>query len=214
MAPYRGAGRRAGVGNFVADIPADASHPSFPALTSVAEGLRGLKVPALMLWGPRDPIFSDRYLKDLISRLPHAEVHRFEGAGHLVAEDRDIATPVFEWLAEHGRDQRTRRCSGDDSRLAGANADAGLLPTDCVAHCGVRRPRFRPLWDPLGRAGGRTRQAPTPPSRKWRRTARVSRSLSWRQLEHNIAGPGGGAEGSRRGTRQPGQPDGSARAWT
>ena len=105
MAPYRGTGRRAGVGNFVADIPADPSHPSFPALSRVAEGLHGLKVPALMLWGPRDPIFSDRYLKDLIGRLPDAKVHRFEGAGHLVAEDRNIAAPVFEWLAGHRRDK-------------------------------------------------------------------------------------------------------------
>jgi len=65
MAPYRGAGRRTGVGNFVADIPADASHPSLPALTRVAEGLRGLKVPALMLWGPRiqySPIGTSRTL--------------------------------------------------------------------------------------------------------------------------------------------------------
>ena len=43
MAPYRGADRRAGVGNFVADIPADAVPPSFPALSRVAEGLRGLR---------------------------------------------------------------------------------------------------------------------------------------------------------------------------
>ena len=109
MAPYRSAERRAGVGNFVADIPADPSHPSYPALSRVAEGLPGLTVPALMLWGPRDPIFSDRYLKDLIGRLPHAKVHRFEGAGHLLAEDRDIAAPVFEWLAERGRVHRIRR---------------------------------------------------------------------------------------------------------
>ena len=97
-APYRGAGRRTGVGNFVADIPADESHPSFRTLTRVAEGIRGLKVPVLALWGPKDPVFSDRYLRDLIERVPHADVHRFEGAGHLLPEDRDIAAPVFNWL--------------------------------------------------------------------------------------------------------------------
>ncbi|MBD7994458.1 alpha/beta fold hydrolase [Arthrobacter sp. Sa2CUA1] len=97
-APYRGTPRRAGVGNFVADIPADETHPSFRTLTRVAEGIRGLKVPALALWGPKDPVFSDRYLRDLIERLPHADVHRFEGAGHLLPEDRDIASPVFSWL--------------------------------------------------------------------------------------------------------------------
>ncbi|UKA53930.1 alpha/beta fold hydrolase [Arthrobacter sp. FW305-BF8] len=163
MAPYRGAGRRTGVGNFVADIPADTSHPSHPALTGVAEGLRDLRVPALMLWGPRDPIFSDRYLKDLIGRLPHAKVHRFEGAGHLVAEDRDIAAPVVEWLAELGRD------GGPDRQRTKAPADA--VP---------------PLWAPLaelaaGAAGGDTAVAEMAPD------GSVARSLSWRELEQGIA---------------------------
>ncbi|MGN7251778.1 alpha/beta fold hydrolase [Arthrobacter sp. SAFR-014] len=163
MAPYRGAGRRTGVGNFVADIPADTSHPSHPALTGVAEGLRDLRVPALMLWGPRDPIFSDRYLKDLIGRLPHAKVHRFEGAGHLVAEDRDIAAPVVEWLAELGRD------GGPDRQRTKAPADA--VP---------------PLWAPLaelaaGAAGGDTAVA------EMAADGNVARSLSWRELEQGIA---------------------------
>ncbi|WP_223257197.1 alpha/beta fold hydrolase [Arthrobacter globiformis] len=162
MAPYRGAGRRAGVGNFVADIPVDASHPSFPALSGVAEGLRGLEVPALMLWGPRDPIFSDRYLKDLIGRLPHAKVHRFEGAGHLVAEDRDIATPVFDWLAELGRD-------------GGPELQRPNVPADGVP----------PLWAPLielaaGAAGGDTAVA------EMAADGKVARSLSWRELEQGI----------------------------
>jgi acyl-CoA synthetase (AMP-forming)/AMP-acid ligase II/pimeloyl-ACP methyl ester carboxylesterase len=163
MAPYRGAGRRAGVGNFVADIPVDASHPSFPALSGVAEGLHGLKVPALMLWGPRDPIFSDRYLKDLITRLPHAKVHRFEGAGHLVAEDRDIATPVFEWLA-------------------GLGGDGALAPEETKAEAdGVP-----PLWGPLtelaaGAAGGDTAVA------EMDADGNVARRLSWQELERSIA---------------------------
>lgn len=176
MAPYRGAGRRAGVGNFVADIPANASHPSFPALTRVAEGLRGLNVPALMLWGPKDPIFSDRYLKDLISRLPHTDVHRFEGAGHLVAEDRDIATPVFDWLAAH-----SGSISGDSSHVV-PSATRGLPPRD-PAEGGATT--FRPLWDSLGElAAGPSKDdvavvemAPD---------GSMSRTLSWRQLDQRI----------------------------
>ncbi|WP_346959973.1 alpha/beta fold hydrolase [uncultured Arthrobacter sp.] len=162
MAPYRGAARRAGVGNFVADIPADASHPSFPVLNRLAEGLRGLEVPALMLWGPRDPIFSDRYLKDLISRLPAAKVHRFEGAGHLVAEDRDIASPVFDWLAGEGRD------NGPDVQPP-ATGD-----------------RVPPLWAPLtelaaGPAGADTAVA------EMAADGSVARTLSWQQLEQDVA---------------------------
>ncbi|WP_258066849.1 alpha/beta fold hydrolase [Arthrobacter sp. GMC3] len=101
MAPYTTAFRRAGVGNFVADIPATPAHPSWAALDAVSSGIRTLEVPALMMWGPKDPVFSDRYLQDLLTRLPQADVHRFEGASHLVQEDRDIATPTFAWLAKN-----------------------------------------------------------------------------------------------------------------
>jgi len=172
MAPYRGAGRRAGVGNFVADIPADASHPSFPALSRVAEGLRGLGVPALMLWGPRDPIFSDRYLKDLISRLPHAKVHRFEGAGHLVAEDRDIAAPVFEWLAGRGR---------DGGPADGPTPEPGTEPP--TPEPGTELP---PLWAPLtGLAAGPN--AGDTAVAEMAADGSVARSLSWQELEQSIA---------------------------
>lgn len=100
MAPYTSANRRDGVANFVADIPSDESKASWPTLERVSSSIRELKVPALFLWGPKDPVFSDRYLRDLIERMPHADVHRFEGASHLVQEDRDVATPSFAWLSE------------------------------------------------------------------------------------------------------------------
>jgi pimeloyl-ACP methyl ester carboxylesterase len=103
-APCREQVRRGGIGGFVADIPVDAEHASFPELERIADGVRYLAVPALALWGPQDPIFSDRYLDDLVDRLPHADVHRFEGAGHLVAEDVDFATAVLTWLGDRGTD--------------------------------------------------------------------------------------------------------------
>ncbi|MFJ5698984.1 alpha/beta fold hydrolase [Arthrobacter sp. NPDC093139] len=176
MAPYREAHRRAGVGNFVADIPVDASHPSFPALTGVAERLRGLKVPALMLWGPRDPVFSDRYLKDLITRFPHADVHRFEGAGHLLAEDRNIAAPVFQWLAENVGDRENSSAEADAMTPGGQRLDHAAEPEQA---------EFRPLWDLLGRqaagpAGADTAVAEMAPD------GTVARSLSWQQLDRNI----------------------------
>ena len=101
-APYASADRRGGIGGFVADIPATADHPSRPELDRIAEGVRALDVPALILWGPRDPVFTARYLRDLRARLPHADVHRFEGAGHLVVEDRDVAGGVLRWLDARG----------------------------------------------------------------------------------------------------------------
>lgn len=175
MVPYRSASRRAGVGNFVADIPLDPSHPSFATLTDVAEGLRDLRVPALMLWGPRDPIFSDRYLKDLIGRLPHADVHRFEGAGHLLAEDRDIAGPVFQWLAGVVGASGSRRAASDAS-----------TPARELKGEPEREPEeFLPLWHLLGEhaagpAGEDLAVAEMSPR------GAVSRSLSWKQLDRNI----------------------------
>ena len=104
-APYRTAGRRGGIGAFVADIPLDPGHPSHAELRRIADGVRDLgasAVPALLQWGPRDPVFRDRYLDDLARRLPGAQVHRYEGAGHLVAEDVDYVTPLLGWLDAFG----------------------------------------------------------------------------------------------------------------
>lgn len=99
-APYRSAARRAAIGTFVEDIPLTADHPSRRSLEEVIGRLDLLAdVPALLLWGPSDPIFSEIYLRDLAERLPVAEIHRFEGAGHLVPEDADVAAAVYAWSA-------------------------------------------------------------------------------------------------------------------
>lgn len=100
-APYTSRSGRGGIGGFVADIPALADHVSRPLLEETSSRLAQWQKPALLLWGPQDPVFQDRYLADLLDRLPHAEVHRFEGSGHLLAEDRDICAPLFTWLADH-----------------------------------------------------------------------------------------------------------------
>jgi len=99
--PYDTADRRRAVGAFVADIPFSPGHPSYAAVAELAEGVRTLNVPALMFWGPRDPVFGERYLADLLERLPHAQVHRFEGASHLVTEDApEYADLVARWVRE------------------------------------------------------------------------------------------------------------------
>jgi acyl-coenzyme A synthetase/AMP-(fatty) acid ligase/pimeloyl-ACP methyl ester carboxylesterase len=99
-APYSTASRRQAIGMFVADIPLESDHPSAAALAEVVAGVAEMgAVPTLLLWGPSDPVFSDLYLRDLHARFPQADVHRFIGASHLVSEDADISTPLFEWLA-------------------------------------------------------------------------------------------------------------------
>ncbi|WP_328821731.1 alpha/beta fold hydrolase [Nesterenkonia haasae] len=99
-APYVSRNGRGGIGGFVADIPAAAHHASRPVLDESAAALCEWDKPALLMWGPKDPVFRDQYLHDLLRRLPHADLHRFEGAGHLLAEDRDIAKVLFTWLSD------------------------------------------------------------------------------------------------------------------
>ncbi|WP_448608721.1 alpha/beta fold hydrolase [Geodermatophilus sp. URMC 60] len=99
--PYRSPARRRSVGDFVADIPFSPGHPSRPVQEAIAEGIRTLDVPALLLWGPRDPVFGERYLADLRSRLPQARLHRYEGASHLLPEDApQYAQAVAQWVAD------------------------------------------------------------------------------------------------------------------
>ena len=103
-APYGSAGRRGSVGDFVADIPFTPDHPSRAALEDIAAGIRTLDVPALLLWGPRDPVFADRYLADLRDRLPQASLHRYEGASHLLPEDApSYAGTVARWVQDLDR---------------------------------------------------------------------------------------------------------------
>jgi olefin beta-lactone synthetase len=140
-APYRSAERRAGIGAFVQDIPLDRSHPSADALERIVAGVATLAdVPALLLWGPSDPVFSDLYLRDLEARLPRADVHRFVGASHLVSEDADVAGAVLEWVAQ----------------LNGAEAPIRELPVaemPVAVAVAVREPRA-PAWSSLDRRTG------------------------------------------------------------
>lgn len=122
-APYRGRVRRAAVGAFVADIPVEPDHPSRATLAAIASGVTELTVPALLLWGPGDPVFGDRYLRDLLARLPHADVHRYEGARHLVIEDAPaLSGDLWQWIGDLDAPRpATREVTGGapiDSRLA------------------------------------------------------------------------------------------------
>ncbi len=180
LSPYRDPGRRAAIGNFVADIPLHPRHQSWDALTGIAENLKALaSVPALILWGPRDPVFGAAHLRDLRERLPHADLHRFEKAGHLLPEDADIPGAVHTWLTANsiGAGQR----NGNDAGPAFADADG---------------PR-RPLWSVL--AGHADDQAPA----LLEMTMRGSRPVSWALLHRRSQEIAAGlvAQGVRPGDR-------------
>lgn len=199
-APYRTAARRDGIGGFVADIPADASHESHAELERIAAGVARLEAPALMLWGPRDPIFGDRYLDDLVDRLPHARVHRFEGAGHLVAEERPYADAVLAWVGED-----VVGAGGLETRAPSARAPrpAGEGPADREAE--APRPAdeddaFRPLWHRLDERAHDDAVAVIDMTRT---DAGAPRTVSWRQLHARVQELAAGLHrlGIRRGDR-------------
>ena len=119
--PYRSASRRAAVRDFVADIPLEAEHPSMAILNDVAANLADLRVPVALLWGPGDPVFGDVYLDDLRRRIPQADVHRYEGARHLVLEDAPAAVKdLLMWINDATQDHSEQ----PDDRLS----PQGVLP--------------------------------------------------------------------------------------
>ena len=99
LAPYETKERREAIEEFVRDIPLEESHPTAPVLDAIAAGLGLLqRVPTLLMWGSKDPVFSDLYLHDLEGRLPHADVHRWAHAGHFVSEDAPVAEVAVDWI--------------------------------------------------------------------------------------------------------------------
>lgn len=128
-APYVGADRRGAVADFVADIPLDSHHPSAATLDRIAAEVSDLRVPVLLAWGVDDPVFSDIYLRDLMQRMPHADVQRYEKAGHLVTEDAPAAiADALAWM----------QAQGTPSAAMGL-ARADIPPTTEHSFMGVRR---------------------------------------------------------------------------
>ncbi len=73
---------------FVQDIPLRATHPTYPLIKKIESSLVQYRDrPALICWGGQDFCFNDWYLAEWRKRLPGAEVHRFDDAGHYVVED-------------------------------------------------------------------------------------------------------------------------------
>lgn len=158
-APYRSAQRREAIGAFVADIPLEADHSSMVALNEVAAGVAAMSdVPALLLWGSRDPVFSDLYLRDLHARLPQADVHRYEGAGHLVSEDVDVVEPILAWVSRLGSETPPETGGPGDRRSLWAEIDrlresGDAAVVEMIGEKPSRSITFAELADDLGRLG-------------------------------------------------------------
>lgn len=162
-APYRSSTQRQSIADFVADIPLEVDHPSRPVLDAVGDELSTLRdVPTLLVWGPRDPVFADRYLRDLQQRMPQAVTHRFEGAGHLVIEDAPVAAMVRHF-ADDLAAGRTR-----DLR-----AHPALLPTTSAER--------RTLWSALEARADDNAVAVVEMGRR-----SPARTITWKQLAATV----------------------------
>lgn len=192
-APYATRELRRGIGAFVADIPATPEHPSTPALDELAGGLVDLTVPALLLRGPRDPVFGEHHLDDLARRLPHADVHRFERAGHMLAEERPYGDLVLDWLDEKGVASSVAPKDGTSSREKGPGAQDGL-------GTGADDSSFVPIWQ---RLYDRRDDDDTAVVDLTRRTAGGPLDVSWRELAQRVdqLAAGFASFGIRRGDR-------------
>ena len=181
-APYSTSARRQAIGDFVADIPLESEHVSSSDLDAIAEGIRHLDVPALLLWGPGDPVFSDIYLHDIQARMPHADVHRYAGARHLVIED---APTLVEDLLRWVQDRIDRAASDGDGTPAS------------VAH--TDRHTERQMWTELQSRAAASPSAivlAEPIDGAWRQVTWQSMNQTVRDLAAGLA-----ARGVRRGDR-------------
>lgn len=172
-APYDTPERRQGIEHFVADIPVFEDHPSHHRYERTSAWMATSTVPALFLWGPKDPVFLERYLQDFRRRMPHADVHRFEGANHLLPEDRDIAAPIMAWLQQNLVDPQDRRTRHQEAR---PRSQGEFVP---FASGLTRRAELSEAGTAIATVDMGRADDDRGPS--------IERSLTWAQLEERVA---------------------------
>jgi haloalkane dehalogenase len=104
LAPYDTPLNRLATLNFVLDIPLNRKDPSGPIVDRVDRGLKRIcNRPTLVLWGAHDFVFDRDYYREWRQRLPEAEAHWFEDAGHYLLEDIPdrIIAHIREFLRKH-----------------------------------------------------------------------------------------------------------------
>jgi haloalkane dehalogenase len=99
LAPYADAASRIAHWRFVQDIPMSPRHPSYATLEEIDAGIPRLADrPAAIYWGERDFCFTPAFRRMWERRLPGAEVHGIEDAGHYVLEDAHER--ILPWLRD------------------------------------------------------------------------------------------------------------------
>ena len=86
-APFRTRESRKGMLDLVRAIPMGIAGPVAKMLGRTDQALSRLRVPMLILWGMRDPVFSPAILREWQQRFPDAAVYELADASHFVLED-------------------------------------------------------------------------------------------------------------------------------
>jgi cis-3-alkyl-4-acyloxetan-2-one decarboxylase len=104
VAPYDRPCHRLATLKFVQDIPLSAADPSGDIVARVDEHLSRLThCPVLLVWGAHDFVFDRAYFDEWRRRVPHAEAHWLQDAGHYLLEDAPlkVAGLIGEFLNTH-----------------------------------------------------------------------------------------------------------------
>jgi haloalkane dehalogenase len=103
LAPYCNWQRRQAVYDFVADIPASPSHPTWKDLEQLERNLPQLADrPIQLIWGMADWCFRPECLARFETIWPRAQIHRLAGVGHWVVEDAcdEVIALINQFLGE------------------------------------------------------------------------------------------------------------------
>lgn len=106
IAPYNTPRNRLATLKFVLDIPLSRKDPSGAIVGRVDENLNRIcDRPTLILWGAHDFVFDRDYFQEWRRRLPSAEAHWFDDAGHYLLEDVPdrIISHITQFLHNHPR---------------------------------------------------------------------------------------------------------------
>jgi len=106
LRPYNSFKNRIATYRFVQDIPLSPRHRSWKTLRRVEAGLAQFRDrPVSLLWGKRDWVFHEGFMKEWQKRFPTAEAHLFFDAGHYVVEDAgDRIVPLLTDFLERTQD--------------------------------------------------------------------------------------------------------------
>ena len=103
LAPYDSWANRIGIDRFVHDIPSTSRHKCWDTLANIESQLCRHDWPTKIIWGMQDWCFREQCLIRIHQHFPHAEIHRFDDAGHYVIEDKheEIIPLMRDFLARN-----------------------------------------------------------------------------------------------------------------